>query len=74
MPETTAEAIPDQYIVVFKHHTPEDVLQQHCEWVQSRHAEAATLLAESGGPKLTGVGEQINFEPFTDILDASTKI
>ena len=62
MSEITAQATPNQYIVVFKQHTPEEVCQQHCEWAQSAHAEAAALRAESDGPELTGVGEQFNIE------------
>jgi oryzin len=57
-----SEVIPNQYIVVFKQHAPEDVCQQHCEWAQSTHTEASALRAESDGPELTGVGEQFNFE------------
>ena len=62
MSEISAAAIPNQYIVVFKQHTPEVVCQQHCEWAQSAHTEAAALHAESDGPELTGVGEQFSFE------------
>lgn len=61
----STEAIPNQYIVVFKGHTSEDACQQHCEWAQSRHSEAAALRAESDEPELTGVGEKFNFETLT---------
>ena len=65
MSESSAKAIPNQYIVVFKQHMPEDVCQQHYEWAQSAHNEAAALRAENDGPELTGVGEQFNLETFT---------
>lgn len=51
MSEITTEAIPNQYIVVFKQDTPEDKCTEHCEWAQSRHTEAA---------ELTGIGEQFS--------------
>lgn len=63
MSEMSAEAIPNQYVVVFKHHTPEDARQQHYKWAQSAHSEAAAALrVASGGPELSGVGEQFNIE------------
>ena len=62
MSEISASTIPNQYIVVFKPHTPEEARQQHLEWAQSAHSEAAALRAESGGLELTGVGEQFNVE------------
>ena len=39
--------------------------QQHCEWAQSAHTEAAAARAESDGPELTGVGELFNFDTLT---------
>ena len=65
MSEASPEAIPNQYIVVFKPHTPKDVRQQHCDWAQSAHSEAAAFRAESGGPELTGVGEKFEFNTLT---------
>ena len=62
MSEMSAEAIPNQYVVVFKHHTPEDARQEHYKWAQSAHNETTALHAASGGPELTGVGEQFNIE------------
>ena len=61
MSEITAEAVPNQYIVVFKRHTPEEVFQEHVQWAQAAHAEAAAQRAESDGPELTGIGETFNF-------------
>ena len=62
MSEISANAIPNQYIVVFKPHTPEEARQEHLEWARSAHSEATALRAESGGPELTGVGQQFNVE------------
>lgn len=56
------EVVPNQYIVVFKQHVPEEVCQAHCEWAHSTHTEAAALRAESDGPEITGVGEKFAFE------------
>ena len=60
MSEISAEAIPNQYIVVFKQHMPEEARQEHLEWAQAAHTEAAAARTESDGPELTGVGEQFN--------------
>ena len=61
MSEITTEAVPNQYIVVFKQHTPEEVFQEHIQWAEAEHAEAAARHAESDGPELTGVGETFVF-------------
>ena len=68
MSEISAEAVPNQYIVVFKQHMPEDMCQQHCEWAQAAHAEASAARAESDGPELTGVGEQFSFETLSGYI------
>jgi cerevisin len=60
MSEVAAETIPNSYIVVFKQHTPEEVCEEHCQWAQSAHSEAAAMRAESDGPELTGVGEKFD--------------
>lgn len=60
-----SEVIPNQYIVVFKPHAPEEAVAQHVEWAQSTHTESSALRAESDGPELTGVGEQFNIENFS---------
>ena len=65
MSEITAESVPNQYIVVFKQHTPDELCQQHCEWAHSTHTEAAALRAASDGPELTGVGEQFRIDNLT---------
>jgi hypothetical protein len=61
MSEITAEAVPNQFIVVLKQHTPDEVVQEHIQWAQAAHAEATALRAESDGPALTGVGERFEF-------------
>jgi len=58
------DAIPNEYVVVFKQHIPEDVCVEHCDWAHSAHTEASALRAESDGPELTGVGDKFNFEGF----------
>jgi cerevisin len=61
MSETSAEAVPNQYIVVFKEHTPDQVCQEHREWAQAAHVQAAALRGESDGPELSGVGKTLSF-------------
>ena len=61
MSEITAEAVPNQYIVMFKQHTPEEVFHEHIRWAQAAYSEAAAQRAESDGPELTGVGETFAF-------------
>ena len=68
------EAIPNQYIVVFKQHTPEEICQEHCKWAQSAHTDAAAARAESDGPELTGVGEQFNLDTFTGYVGSFDEI
>lgn len=61
MSEITAEAVPNQYIVSFKRYTPEELFQEHIQWAQAAHAEAAAQRAGSDEGELTGVGETFTF-------------
>ena len=71
------EAVPNQYIVVFKDDTPEDVCRQHYEWAQSVQTVACAARDEGDdGPELTGVGEQFKIDTLTGYIgsfDESTK-
>jgi len=70
------EVIPNEYIVVFKQHLPEDVCNEHCEWAHSTHTSACAVRTADDGPELTGIGERYNFENLNAYhanIDESTK-
>jgi hypothetical protein len=62
----SAESVPNEYIVVFKQHVPNEVCQDHCQWVQSAHTKSLAARGDSDeGPDVKGLGELFNFPTLT---------